>query len=908
MEFGLLGTVAVWNDGRELTISSAQQRCVLAVLLLEAGHVVPTERLVDMLWGDQEIPRTARNVIQGCVSGLRRIIAEEPDVRLIHKPPGYLLDISPERIDLGQFRRLVADAGVQTHLLRQALTLWRAEPLADVDAPGLTAVKHALAEERLSVLQDCVDLELRQGKHTELVPELTTQIVEHPLHERFHGQLMLALYRAGRAGDALQAFHHARQALVDEVGADPGPELRRLHEQILHTDPALDLAAPVRALVVPRQLPLAPAAFTGRERELTTLTIAPDAGTVVISAIGGLGGIGKTWLALHWAHRNLERFPDGQLFVNLEGFDPSGQPMPSEVAVRGFLDALGVEPGAIPVDPHAQAGLYRSLVTGKRMLIVLDNARDPAHVIPLLPGTSTCTVLITSRDRMQGLATTSGARILSLDALAEPEARELLGRRLGARRMEREPDAIDELLTYCAGLPLALGIVAGRATTHPDFPLAALAAELHDTASRLEALDTGDPSTSLAVVLSWSSDALTPVPAKVFELLGLAPGPDISLPAVASLAALSTTDARKAMRTLERVSLVDEYLPGRWRMHDLIHLYAAGLAQDDEPALRRLVDFYVHATIAGQHLVRPHHNVEIGDSPISSHLFPDETTAWRWFEAEHPNLLAAQQLAAERAWHRAVWQLSTSLDAIHRPWGRLHDNLTTSQAGLIAARQLDDPPSLTLAHQRFGWACALVGRHNEAMDHFHVALTLAKDIGDRAAQATTQLNIAWAWECQEDNRRALEHAILALNLYRSVDRPESTARALGVVGWFHALLGNYTEARVHCEASLDLSRRHAYFGDENSSIDSLGYIAHHTGRHTEALGYYRQALTWFRNNANSFAEAGTLDRLGHTHTALGHHDQARDTWRQALELYRTQHRTSDADRVQRQLDGLAVGR
>jgi len=524
MNFGLLGSVSVQHEGRDFTIGSAQQRCVLAVLLLEAGRVVPTERLVDTLWDHDTAPKTARNILQGCVSALRRILSDDPDVRLVLKPPGYLLEVDPERIDLARFRHLVDQARTggddeRVRLLRQALVLWRAEPLADVTASGLDAVKQALADERLSALEDCLDLELRSDKHHDLVAELTVLVAEHPLRERFRGQLMHALYRCGRAGDAVGAFHDLRRLLAEELGTDPGPELQDLYQQILNANPVLDHAAPAPS-AVPRQLPSAPGAFSGRQRELSTLTIAPDADTVVISALGGFGGIGKTWLALHWAHRNIDWFPDGQLFVNLRGFDPRGKPMPPEVAVRGFLNALGVPAAAIPVDPHAQNALYRTLVADKRMLIVLDNARDSAQVVPLLPGSPTCTVLVTSRDRMQGLATTHNARTLALDVLPEPEARALLALRLGETRLEHEPDAVDELLRHCAGLPLALGIVAGRAAAHPDFPLNALAAELRD--ARLDALDTGDQATNLAAVLSWSYHALTPQPefVKVNETSG----------------------------------------------------------------------------------------------------------------------------------------------------------------------------------------------------------------------------------------------------------------------------------------------------------------------------------------------------------------------------------------------------
>jgi DNA-binding SARP family transcriptional activator len=620
VEFGVLGPVVVRHGHGEVRIAKAQQRCVLAMLLLDAGRVVPLDRITGALWEGDGAPRTARNGVQRAVSDLRRMLAADPDVRLCYQAAGYVLEVDPARIDLHRFRELVVrareadDGDGRAAALRQALDLWRGEPLADVTAPELAVVKQALVEERLSVLEESLDWEVRTGRHAAVVPELRLLVAAHPWRERLHGLLMLALYREGRPAEALQVFHDVRQAFSAETGTDPGPELRRLFHLVLRNDPELDapavttpiaVAPGASAAVVPRQLPAPPKGFTGRDRELAALDreAGPD-GTLVLSAIGGPGGIGKTWLALHWAHRHADRFPDGQLFVDLRGFSQEGSPLTPAAAVRGFLEALGIAPRSIPADLDARVRLFRSLVADRRMLIVVDNARSSDQVVPLLPGSPLCTVVVTSRNRLTDLVTRHGAQPLRLDVLTEQESRQVLVSRLGEDRVAAEPAAVGELLACCGGFPLALAIVAGRAAAHPDFPLAAPAAELRDVATRLAVLDDDDPASSLPAVLSWSHDTLTDEQARVFALLGVAAGVDLDLPAAASLVGRTTPATRSVLHALEDKHLVQQKAPGQWRMHHLIKLHAAELAHrnlaeaDRDAAHGRLVDFYLHAAHA----------------------------------------------------------------------------------------------------------------------------------------------------------------------------------------------------------------------------------------------------------------------------------------------------------------------
>jgi len=667
---------------------------------------------------------------------------------------------------------------------------------------------------------------------------------------------------------------------------------------------------------VPRQLPAAPAAFVGRVGDLAALTAVVDAGgaggTVVISALAGAGGIGKTWLALRWAHAHRDRFPGGQLFVDLRGFSPVGEPMPPEVAVRGFLDGLGVDPGRLPVDLHAQAALYRSLITGKRMLVVLDNAATVEQLAPLLPGDSSCTVLVTSRRRLPGLVTSYGAHPLQLDVLPRGEARQLLAARLGADRVEAEAEAVDGLLAVCGGFPLALAIVAGHARTRPRLPLAALAAELRDTATRLDVLDSDDPAASLPTVLSWSHRTLTVEQRQVFALLGIAPGPDIGLPAAASLTGLSVTRVKRVLGVLEEASLLDHDGHSRYRMHDLIRTYATTTANDlgDEArtaALRRVLDFYTHTAHTADHLLEPHRTPIRPDPPspgTHAHSLSDDPAAMAWFDSEHPNLLAAQHTATTHAWHHIVGQLAWTLGTFHHRRGHHHDRLAVWQGAVDAAAHLPDPTTRTLAHRLVGYAYAALGCHEEATGHLNRALALAEHHHDTTHQAHTHHMLAMACELQGDDRRALDHARRALNLYRALDQPVWEATALNAVGWYAARLGDHDTARAHCQAALTLHRHHHNPTGKAATLDSLGYIDHHTGHHDHAIHHYRQALTLRRDLGDTYEAAGTLDWLGHPHAALGQIEHAHTVWQEALQLYRDQGRDADAHRVQQQLDAL----
>ena len=936
--FRLAGPLEVWHDGVPMPVAAAKQRVLIAVLALAAGEPVTVERLIACLWDDQP-PLTARNTLQNYVLRLRRTLqaGTEPGP-LVSSAAGYRLAVPADTVDVHRFRSLVrsarstAAAGEPESaaaLLDEALGLWHGQPLADVPSEVLhREVVPGLVEQRLAAVEQRIDLGLDLGRHRELITELLMLTTERPLRERMWAQLMLALYRSGRTAEALDAYRQASEVLAEELGIDPGPELRTLHQAVLTNDPSLASTGPTperashhtpEPRVVPRQLPPPSTHFVGRATQVRHLDAQLDAANgaplMVISAIGGTAGIGKTALALHWGHLHADRFPDGQLYVNLRGFDPTGTPMSPMTAMRGFLTALGVPSQNVPADPDEQVALYRSHLAGRRMLVVLDNARDAEQVRPLLPGAPGCLVLVTSRDQLAGLVALDGAVPLTLDLLTRDEAHDLLIRRLGHDRVAREQAEVDELINQCARLPLALNIAAARAALHPNQPLAAVVDELLDAHRRLDALSTGEATADVRAVFSWSYQTLTPTTARLFRLLGMHPGPDISLPAAASLAALDPDPTRHALDELIRAHLITEHSPGRYSLHDLLRAYAADQAHlhdndaERTAALRRVIDFYTRTACGAERLLNPK-RAPIRLDPPAPGVYPlpltDLRAALAWLDAEYPALLAAQQAAVVQSWHLTVWQLAWALNTVQIRRGRRHDKLAVWQAGLDASAHLSDPSIRMHAHHRLGHALADLGRHDEGVAHLHQGLALAEEHDDLDQQAETHRTLAFACEQLRDDRQALEHATRTLYLRRALGQAEREADALNQVGWFEARLGDFDAARGHCEAALAIVRRHHFPLPlvEAGALDSLGYIAHHSGHHEQAIEYCQEALALVADAGHIQHTADVLDTLGHPHAALGEYEQARAVWRKAGELYRQQGNDQDADRVQRQLEAL----
>ncbi|MFD0205382.1 MULTISPECIES: AfsR/SARP family transcriptional regulator [Saccharothrix] len=907
--FDVLGEVSARVGDVAVDPGPARQRSVLVALLVDAGRAVPGGDLVRRVWGE-DVPPRAGGALRSYVSRLRGAFADAEDFRIDHTSYGYVCRVPEHAVDLHVFRDLVARARAAADdreasgLFAEAFGLWRGEPFAHLGSPWLDEVRAVLEVERLAARLDQFDVELRRGRHDALLAPLAAEVAAHPLDERLAGQYLLALHRAGRQADALAHYQRVRATLADEIGVDPGPALRELHGRILRGDPPPRVDADRPA---PRQLPLAPRLFTGRARELAEITEALSGGGV--AAIVGPGGVGKTWLALQWAHQHLDRFPDGQLHVNLRGYTQDGERTSPEAAVRGFLDALGVAPGAVPADPDAQASLYRTLVAGKRVLVVLDNARDSAQVSTLLPGGSSAAVLVTSRDRLGGLVTAHGAGVVPVDVLDDEAAQRLLTRHLGRDRLAGEPDATAELLGFAGGLPLALGILAAHLAVRPGLATRWLVEGLRDADARLDVLDAGDITANMRAVFASSLRALRPEAADAFRALGLVELPDVGAHAAAALFGTTPNAARVLLRELESAHLLQQHVPGRYRMHDLVRLYAAEQDHPDPSAARRrLVDFYLHTALVADRLLDPHRPT-VPTEPVDAATalpLPDLAAAMRWFEQEHACLLAVQRCAADQRWHDKAWQLAWAVNTVHRRTGHSRDNLAVWRIGVEAAEASGEKSRQAVAHRFLGQILAALREPAAALTHLDTSLALAEELGDLRAQAHSHYALTQSLEQLDHVDRALAHAIETWRIYQELDAPVERAHSLNSLGWCHARAGDLEQARRCCEQAL---AAHEELGSEvgvAATLDSLGYIAERSGEHDVAAGRYHAAAAVHERLGNATELADLLERLGETEVRRGCPEEAHAAWVRALELYRAQQLFEKAARIGRRLAPAVV--
>jgi DNA-binding SARP family transcriptional activator len=908
----VLGPLTVLSEGREVPVAGNKLRVALAGLLLRAGETVPVGRLAGWLWDEEpDDPDRARATVHTYVNRLRR----HPEIRDIVKTAhdGYRAEIDPEALDLLRFRSLTksarhaagnGDLESASHVFTQAMELWREPVLSNADSAGLHRDEVApLAEERLQVQEQWLDIGLRTGRHAELVPRLRELTRAHPLREPFWERLMLALYRSGRAAEALQAYHALSGLLAEELGVDPSPALRAVHQAILTDDPSLDPPAGAHVKVrgeasgqVPRQLRPDIPGFAGRRAELAILdrllgvTPSPDGATPAIVSLQGMAGSGKTALAIHWAHRVRERFPDGQLYLDLHGYG-QGRPVEPAAALEMLLRALGTPADRVPVGLDERSALFRTLLAGRRALVLLDNAGGSEQVRPLVPG-SDGMIIVTSRNQLRSLIVQYGARRVILDQMPSEEASELLAGVLGADRLASDPDAVAEIVERCARLPLALRIFAERAARFPRTPLKTLAADLRDERTRLGALDTGDgDDTDLRTVFSWTYRALDPASARLFRLLGVHPGPEISTGAAT---ALHGGDVPTVTRLLDRLTadhLLRSRSPGRYDFHDLLRDYAAEQAReggDEETACRRMLEWYEHtAGNAARHLPpegRASHG-ETMPAGVTPMVFADAERAVGWYEEELPNLVAAIRYAASREWHGAAWRLGRALAPFfkfHVPGPVWVDIFRTA---VKAARRGAEVVEEGWALNHLGIAYTRLGRLDDAVARYEEALIVARRAGDRDLEGEVLAHLGTAYFRLGGYDRSTHCYGQALSIARESGDRRLEAETLNHIAQNDNGLGRHAEALAGGRAALGIYTELDDRYHRGEALRTLGIAHAGLGGAQEAAGAFLQALSVMREYEDRRGEADILTLLGDALLASKDLEGARARWQEAVAIF-----------------------
>jgi DNA-binding SARP family transcriptional activator/tetratricopeptide (TPR) repeat protein len=947
VEFRLLGRVEAEHEGIVLDLGRRRERCLLGILLLGAGAAVPVERLVSLLWDDAP-PPAARASLHAHVSRLRRRLDPGNDgalgVRLLRRDGGYVAEVPPASTDAGRFHALVdraralPDPAERSAGLRQGLALWRGPLLADAASDCLRErIGPQLTEGRLMATELAIEADLAAGRSAEAAAELTALVSAHPLRERLRAQLMLALYRCGRQADALQAFHDARELLAGELGIEPGPELRQMQERILAADP--ELAAPARAAELPghqrSDLPGDIADFTGRETEMRRLldVLSGDAGAglaVVISAIDGMAGIGKTALAVHLAHKLAERYPDARLFIDLHAHTADRKPVRPAAALDMLLRALGVPSAKIPREIDERARMWRAELAGRKALVVLDNAASAAQVRPLLPGAPGCLVLITSRRRLTDL---EAARSLSLDVLPPGDAAALFTRAADVDHAAADPGAAADVVRLCGYLPLAIRIAAARLRGRPAWTTGHLAGRLAERESRLGELSVGDRSVAAAFTLSYQD--LSPGQQLLFRLLGLVPCPEFGACVAAALCDTSLDQAGRLLEELVDAHLLQEPAPDRYRFHDLLRHHAEALARQTEPdavrraAVGRVLDYYLQATARAMAHVDPRGTQitlgarrETAPTPIPG----SRSAALAWLDDEYGNLIAVIGYAGEEGWPNYAWQLPCLLQYFFDIRGHAADWISTHRLALVTVHHLADRQaeaeirkglglaywilmrcdealdqhrqSLALycaAGNRLGEGDALnnlglvherLGQYVQARSHYERSLAIRLAAGDGRGRAATLLNLGNVHDRLGRYTVAAEHYRQAMVIFQEIGDQRSEAIVLGNLGMIHERLEQHDDAIRHFRQSLAITAKSGDHRISSHNLTNLGNVFGRLGRHAEAAVQHLQALALARETGDRGAEGEILNNLGDTRCATGHLTEALALHHQALALAR----------------------
>ncbi|WP_407565518.1 BTAD domain-containing putative transcriptional regulator [Streptomyces sp. 184] len=897
--FGLLGPPAAWRGSTPINIGPPQQRTVLAALLIGSGHHATTHELVDAVWGEDP-PRDAVGTVRTYVSRLRKALGPDADL-ITGQAGGYVLRsgtgavsdvaIAEQAVALADVAAEGGDAQRARSLLREALALWDGEPLAGLPGAFAETERARLTEWRLSLLERRLDLDIEAHDYAEAVSELTALTAGYPLRERFRELLMLSLSRSGRQAEALAVYTDSRRLLIDELGVEPGPKLAELQQRILRGGE--QSVAPVAMTPVrlsPAQLPARLADFTGRDAFVDELgkQLEQASGMVMaVSSVSGIGGVGKTTLAVHVAHAVRESFPDGQLYADLQGAGAS--PAEPAAVLGSFLRSLGTPDTEIPEPLEERAALYRSMLAGRRVLALLDNARDAAQIRPLLPGTEGCAAVITSRARMADLA---GAHHVDLDVMAPDEALLLFTRIVGTERVTPERDAAMDVVAACGFLPLAIRIAASRLAARRTWTVSVLARKLSDEHRRLDELRVGDLAVKATFELGYGQ--LEPEQARAFRLLGLVDGPDISLSAAAAILDRDEDDTEELLETLVDTSLLESAAPGRYRYHDLLRLFARTCAQHDQPepqrdaAQNRLLDFYLATTARVYELGRP------GDTLIrhlnpTAHAgldFDSHPAAQDWLFSEAECLLAAvRQFARGDSLSRTVDLLLAAKDlaesGLYSP-----RFVPLAAATLEAAGEADDIRSQARAHIVLASAHQFTGRFELSYEHATRACRLADACGDiwAAGEGANDRGVtASLLGHQDEATHSLERALVA---YREDGNLDGESCAMRNLARIHSETGSTARAIELAEQTVRLDDQAKAPLRLASSRYSLGIVLNTADRHLEALTQLDAAAALFRANRMELWEGLSYFRIAQVHLAVHEPAESASYAERALSRFR----------------------
>lgn len=907
LRFNILGPIEGWSDGTRLRLGGVIQERVLATLLLEPGKVLPVSRLVEAAW-DEEPPTTAPHQVRKAVADLRRRIPGGADV-LVTDGPGYRVAQEQCEIDVAEFGLLIREAKLKAsdgrtaeavEILRGALALWRGPVLSGGGGPVIEAASTSIEERRLTAAEQLFELQLALGDTAELIVEMRELVQQHPLRESLRGQLMLALYRSGRQAEALDEYGRVRELLAEELGIDPGPNLTKLYEGILRESPDLAgpepaAAAPVVAVALPAEppstLPYDLADFTGRDRELAEILQGAGSGGEQgprIVAIDGMGGCGKTSLAVRAAHRLAPDYPDGQLHIDLRGYTPGDQPVTAGIALDTLLRAVGVPGSLIPDDVPARTALWRATLVGKRLLILIDNAGDAAAIRPLLPLSPGCLVLVTSRARLVDL---DGAQWISIGVMPPEDSAMLVAETLGAERVAAEPEAAVELARLCGHLPLALRIATARLRNRPRWTLQYLAERLRDETRRLDELSSGARSVSATLRLSYQ--ALDEECRNAFSTLALHPGSDMDVHAAGALLGSSSRDAEDLLEMLLDVHLVQQPEIGLYTFHDLVRSFAHSLlveSPEDSAAVERLLGYYLTATeVACDLLYSGRRRRSTGIEPSKAEL-PDLAApeqARRWFLREQTSLLAAVTLAERRGHDRYVVCLARNLVFQLNDLGLLEEFGELSRVAVAAAGRLEDLALLGVSLSNLGVACWKLGRLSEGLEAARKSRDVAVRLGDLHTQAHSESILGQFNSLLGDFSAALGHMETAIAHERDLDMPRAEAESLTILSTLYEQWGRYEEARDAAERSAELSRKLGQHEGLPGAITDLAFAHVGLGAYEEADRCLAEARALYGDAGNEVNLALTLALSADVENRLGKPPRVPDPAELALDMMRT---------------------